>query len=913
MSIDFAAIAAVALPHVTEWVPGGQQRGHEYVFLNPKRNDTKLGSCSINVNTGRGGDFASGETWGDAVGFYAWLNSTDQPTAARELQDRYGGGRQPDPAPARAEKKSETWEPITPVPEDAPPPPAKISRKIDGTWHALEFVARWAYTDADGHLLGYVCRFQQPNGGKEVTPQSWCRSSDGRADWRWLSFAKPRPLYGLPMLAQYPDATVVIVEGEKTADAARRLLPGYPVLTWPGGSKAVKHADFRPMAGRKVIIWPDADLQTDKHTGELLPPVEQPGMAAALDIAATLDGIAAGVRIVNPPHEKPDGWDLADAEQEGWTNEQTTEWIAQHLHAAREFTDAPAPADEGQAAAGAATPDDSYPYPPDDGAGYGGSASDAPVRHFQALGYNHGVYYYLAAGSHQVIELTASAHTLSNLMTLAPLHHWEREYPGKKGADVAAATNHLMRMCEARGVYDAGRVRGRGAWWDDGRAVLHLGDSLVAGDQQMALTDIRSRYVYEAAAPISADTANPLTATEAHKLVEITDLLNWERPIFGKLLAGWCVIAPICGALPWRPHIWVTGGASTGKTWVMEHIVGRCLGDMGLSVASETTEPGLRQALGHDARPVVFDEAEGENARAQDRIQNVMALMRQASAETSAVILKGGAGGQSKSYRIRSCFAFASIGVGVQQYADKTRVTVLSLYRATGADSRARFQRLKDMQVTTLTEEFCQRLQSRAINMVATIRRNAEIFAAAGAETLGMQRMGDQVGALLAGAYALHSNREITPEQARDWIARQEWSDEAALSDQRDELMCLSAIMENRERVQGTHSTFDRTIGELIAAASGDRFDDNVSPQVAADHLLRLGIKVDRRDAVAVISNTHTAIRKMLANTAWGTNWARSLQRVDGASAREGTVRFGAGAPTRAVQIPLTAFLDASG
>jgi putative DNA primase/helicase len=432
------------------------------------------------------------------------------------------------------------------------------------------------------------------------------------------------------------------------------------------------------------------------------------------------------------------------------------------------------------------------------------------------------------------------------------------------------------------------------------------------------LPEIRSTYVYEAAPAISADTSRPLSAADAHKLVEICDLLNWEKPIFGKLLAGWCVVAPICGALPWRPHIWVTGGASTGKTWVMEKIVTRALGDIGLCVASSTTEPGLRQALGHDARPVVFDEAEGEDAQAQQRIQNVMQLMRQASAETSAVILKGAAGGQSRSYRIRSCFAFASIGVGVQQYADKTRVTVLSLFRGQGREARERFRKLKDLQVTVLTEEYARQLQARAIQLAATIRRNSEIFAAAGAETLGLQRMGDQLGALLAGAYALHSNKVITPDLAREWLAKQEWAEEHALADQRDELMCLATITEHVVKVQGHHGVHERSIGELIAMSARMAPETGITTDAATDTLMRLGIKVApmAKGSVvlgAVISNTHTGLKRLLANTPWAVNWGRALLRLDGAQPCEGTQRFGSGPPTRAVQVPLHCFLDVGG
>ena len=75
------------------------------------------------------------------------------------------------------------------------------------------------------------------------------------------------------------------------------------------------------------------------------------------------------------------------------------------------------------------------------------------------------------------------------------------------------------------------------------------------------------------------------------------------------LLAGWVALAPTCGCLDWRPHIWLTGGAGTGKS-LIHRFISPLLHDMGVPVSGNTTEAGLRQTLKSDALPVVFDEAE---------------------------------------------------------------------------------------------------------------------------------------------------------------------------------------------------------------------------------------------------------------------------------------------------------------
>ncbi len=144
---------------------------------------------------------------------------------------------------------AEEWRPVTPVPDDAHDPMSTFHRRKGDGWERLQASRRWAYRDVDGHLLGYVCRFDLPGGGKDLIPQSYCvNSQTGEVRWKWLSFAKPRPLYGLDKLARHPKAQVVIVEGEKACDSAQELFiaVGIPqekliVVSWPGGGKAVKH------------------------------------------------------------------------------------------------------------------------------------------------------------------------------------------------------------------------------------------------------------------------------------------------------------------------------------------------------------------------------------------------------------------------------------------------------------------------------------------------------------------------------------------------------------------------------------------------------------------------------------------------------------------------------------------------
>jgi putative DNA primase/helicase len=331
--IDFKGLADAAVGCserlLASWLPDGRRDGHEWKALNPMRADHSAGSFSINLVTGAWGDFATDDKGGDLVSLCAYLfHAGDQLAAAYDVAEQVGfvlpprkgkrGDKQQTPSsPVKKqevttppEKKPRSpWVPVLPVPVHASVVPiAHIKRGLPER--------TWCYRDAEGRVLGYVWRFITSDGSKDILPLTWCRNMvTEKEDWRGISFPDPRPLYGLDRLAAKPDAPVLIVEGEKCADAGHEALPLLAVLSWPGGGKAVDKVDWSPLAGKNVTIWPDCDAQRDKTTLELLPEEKQPGIKAARRIAEILQGLGCSVWMVRipPPGEVVSGWDIADA------------------------------------------------------------------------------------------------------------------------------------------------------------------------------------------------------------------------------------------------------------------------------------------------------------------------------------------------------------------------------------------------------------------------------------------------------------------------------------------------------------------------------------------------------------------------------------------------------------------------
>lgn len=325
--IDFDAINGALNPDsmVPQWLPDGRRNGAEWVARNPTRSDQTPGSFSVNLRTCKWADFATGDSGGDLVSLYAYLyHGGDNGKAARELAEATNvniGPAERQAAATNVRKLSDAAPKVVmPVPASAPEP--TFEHKKFGKPSAV-----WPYRDKDGRVLLYVARFDPPGIRKQVLPRSWCEHPDGSARWTWrgITGASKRPLYGLDRLAAMPDAPVLIVEGEKAADAGQALLgPEWAVVAWLGGSETADRVNVKPLAGRRVVLWPDADNQDDRELHE------QPGMKAMLAIATAARATAADISMVAyTPGERESGWDIADAADEGWTAEQ----VAAHIQA----------------------------------------------------------------------------------------------------------------------------------------------------------------------------------------------------------------------------------------------------------------------------------------------------------------------------------------------------------------------------------------------------------------------------------------------------------------------------------------------------------------------------------------------------------------------------------------------------
>jgi putative DNA primase/helicase len=704
--------------------------------------------------------------------------------------------------------------------------------------------------------------------GKRIRPLWW----DGTG-WRWKAPPSPRPLY---WARRALGAEVLITEGEKAADAAAQMFPSHAVCTWASGCKALDKADWQPLRGRACVLWPDAD---------------DVGREAMAKLAGRLLALGCTVRVVGVPTSAAEGWDLADALAEGWTPGR----VAKAVERLARVVEPPA----------------APPQPEPEPAAEPVAAEPLPSAPFTCLGFDDGGFFYQPNATGQVIRIGRASHTAVNLLALAPVAYWETLFPSKSGPSWTTAASSLFQQQARVGIYSPDRIRGRGAWWDDGRPVLHLGDRLLVDGVLHPITNQPpSRFNYQRLASIDLPTdIEPLTDHQGAEILDIASRFLWEVPASGLLLAGWAALAPICGSLAWRPHVWLTASAGSGKSAILERFLGTLLQDIALWPEGSTTESAIRQELRADAKPVIMDEAESNEVADRKRIQEILTLARVASSSsTRGFVGRGGADGVAQRYTARAMFLLCSISTALKQGADSSRFAQLTLRNPkvlNPEQRRAHWEGLDRDMTALITPEVGHRMLLRSVQLIPVIRDSVAVFRRAAALHFDSQRQGDQYGTLLAGAWSLMNARVAIEADARGLIESNDWAAYKESAEQPDEDRCLQHILQHQLRVEGDRGNgYMRTVWELVELVRGTATSMEIGSGAAEAHLGRIGVKAEGDQLL--ISNTAKGVRRILEGTPWTESWGTVLSRLPNAK-RAGVVRFrGLSGVSRAVSVPIS-------
>ncbi|TVQ53328.1 MAG: hypothetical protein EA377_08210 [Phycisphaerales bacterium] len=174
-----------------------------------------------------------------------------------------------------ARPSSNGEEPITEPRVPAYPTVDDLLATIPGTVEAI-----YKYTDPASQRLDLLVIRWMGSGKKQ-----FCQGHQIDRGFVKKAPPKPWPLYNRARVNRAN--TVIVVEGEKCVHALHDL--GLIATTNPGGAGKAAHADWTPLAGKAVYLWPEAD-PVDKHG-------KRPGIAHMREVERILRGLTPPARL----------------------------------------------------------------------------------------------------------------------------------------------------------------------------------------------------------------------------------------------------------------------------------------------------------------------------------------------------------------------------------------------------------------------------------------------------------------------------------------------------------------------------------------------------------------------------------------------------------------------------------------
>jgi energy-coupling factor transporter ATP-binding protein EcfA2 len=576
---------------------------------------------------------------------------------------------------------------------------------------------------------------------------------------------------------------------------------------------------------------------------------------------------------------------------------------------------------------------------------------DCPVV---PIGSSSGKLFWYLNDIGQLVDLGAQQHSKNTIGALFSLNiGWLRKnYP--KGFDdndrpkdfnvnlVAEALRHEAQR-RRRDWEPGDNIRGRGTWLgEDGDLVVHLGSSILAGGQP-SRPGLRGDIVY----PIRPERPAPMPEAQregpdgpAAELLAILDQWNWTHAtLHPRLLLGWICGSFLCGALPWRPHVWVAAPRGSGKSTFFRMLGALLVKDQGLLSIEDSSAAALRSRLQYDSLPVALDETEpSEDNR---RIDALLGLLRLAS--SGGTVARATVEQQSIQQTVRFQAICASVVRPALKGQDLSRITLIEL-RKPRADQGV--PAIAEGALRILGRKLFRRMLDAWPRYHDTFRAWQGALRAARLDA----RQSEQIGTLLTLQWLAMSDLDPDSDTLEQWATMAADATAAErVEDKPEWFRCIETLV--NWTVSHDATKRDHSVVELVAMASGRHRTRNdngelvgmTAPQMEAAQatLARNGLRfVAMRDEAGkplrsswadpsappssqqagpmlghlAVANAHPALSRFFERTHWSARsgtagaWKGVLEGAPGALLGQ-SIRFGH-RTSRCVQVPVQLVFD---
>lgn len=478
------------------------------------------------------------------------------------------------------------------------------------------------------------------------------------------------------------------------------------------------------------------------------------------------------------------------------------------------------------------------------------------------------------------------------------VEHYLAQDPLTKKAviDYRGLAEDIVCSCDDRGLFDKNAVRTTGFHREGGELIVHYGSEVCTATGSGIDITPTSRRVYVAGPKMDISVATPCASdADMQKVPEVLSTFCLT-PAHQILLTGWYGLTSFGSAVPHRPIAKLPAEFGSGKTTLVQFMVG-LHGTQALRRDGIPTLAQVIRAMPDRPRTLYCDEVEARasNRKVMEDFEEVSRIAFTSSDDEGIVRVIGG---KTRGFHAPDGVFIAGIGLPEFNLATESRAVTFPLGKLSDEANRNPHWLLRPGSKSKVLE-LGQRIRRRLLTRWPIMRDSLGVFREVLVDVGHTARHADKYAALLAGYWTFTNERLPSSDEVRGLLQQTALDSVAGEFVEKAYEVCLNTLLGSNMVVHvdvaGNRVKASQSFGEVVRNIITGPAENRVS---LASQLEDYGIRVDWREGVWKLMVCSSGIHPRLSHIFRETDvarggWKSVLLRIPGAI--ETVQRIGAG------------------
>lgn len=310
----------------------------------------------------------------------------------------------------------------------------------------------------------------------------------------------------------------------------------------------------------------------------------------------------------------------------------------------------------------------------------------------------------------------------SKLFKIAPYSWYCKNY-GNESEDGKVTINwtkvveeFTIKSLEA-GFFNKSKVKGTGVWRDKDNFIFNNGTEIYP---KINHENLNNFYNEIDAIDKTTKIEKPLSLEEMQKIYQGISKLSLGNNESHAYLAAWMVQANILSIFKKRFHIWITGETSSGKSWIQEELLEKCIYNCIRS--KNASAASIYPIVEDNAIPIILDESEPD----KNQIKSIVQMARDATDSDGATKQRTNPQQEIITFKSMCTFAMGSIDIMNLQPQDKNRFFFIDVIpRSKSGQTQEDFIEVQN--IVDFLQKNKNRFFTRCYNRIPQILENEKI------------------------------------------------------------------------------------------------------------------------------------------------------------------------------------------